>query len=129
AALNAGDEASISGRSDVAVGKGHGFGHGGGIASLISNGKVDPTPITLGWSSCGCPGTNGLTLDGYHTGTGWRPGMVLDPFAGTGTTLVVAQGHGRDATGIDLDPRNADLARQRLGMFLDIDHGERTATA
>jgi hypothetical protein len=32
-----------------------------------------------------------------------------------------ATGHGRDAIGIDLDPRNADLARQRCGMFLTIE--------
>src|SRR5690606_33918047 len=63
--------------------------------------------VTVGWSDCG------------H-GT-WRPGHVLDPFAGTGTTLAVAVGHGRAATGIDIDPRNADLARERLGMFLTVD--------
>ena len=73
---------------------------------------------TTGWSSCGCPGTDGLRLDGYHTGTGWRPGIVLDPFAGSGTTLAVATGHGRHAIGIDLDARNADLARERIGMWL-----------
>jgi hypothetical protein len=52
----------------------------------------------------------------------WRPGVVLDPFAGTGTTLAVAVGHGRSAIGIDLDERNADLARMRegLGMFLEV---------
>lgn len=48
----------------------------------------------------------------------WRPGTVLDPFAGTGTTLAVATGHSRNAIGIDLDPRNHDLARDRVGMFL-----------
>jgi methylase of polypeptide subunit release factors len=48
----------------------------------------------------------------------WRPGLILDPFAGSGTTLAVATGHGHNATGIDLDPRNLDLARQRIGMFL-----------
>lgn len=50
----------------------------------------------------------------------WRRGVVLDPFAGTGTTLAVAEGHGRDSIGIDLDRRNADLARERVGMFLEI---------
>jgi DNA modification methylase len=44
--------------------------------------------------------------------------VVLDPFAGSGTTLQVATGHGRDAIGIDLDERNVDLARDRVGMFL-----------
>lgn len=62
---------------------------------------------TLGWSDCG------------H-GT-WRPGRVLDPFVGSGTTLAVCTGMGRQADGIDLDPRNAELARGRVGMFLDIE--------
>ena len=62
---------------------------------------------TLGWSDCG--------HDNY------RPGLVLDPFAGTGTTLAVAHGHGRDAIGIDIDPRNAELARDRVGpLFLEV---------
>lgn len=49
-------------------------------------------------------------------------GVVLDPFAGTGTTLAVATGHGRKAIGIDIDARNAELARERVGMFLTIEH-------
>jgi site-specific DNA-methyltransferase (adenine-specific) len=60
---------------------------------------------TLGWTDCG------------HDN--WRRGMVLDPFAGSGTVLSVATGHGRDAIGIDLDERNAELARERVGMFLE----------
>jgi hypothetical protein len=32
----------------------------------------------------------------------------------------VATGHGRDAIGIDLDARNAELARERIGMFLTV---------
>jgi hypothetical protein len=62
---------------------------------------------TLGWSDCG------------HEA--WRPGVVLDPFAGSGTTLEAAQLVGRHAIGIDLDSRNADLARDRVGMFLTVD--------
>jgi hypothetical protein len=53
----------------------------------------------------------------------WRTGIVLDPFAGSGTTLDAAQAVGRHAIGIDLDPRNADLARDRVGLFLEIDEG------
>lgn len=82
---------------------------------------VDEPRHTVGWTTCGCPSTDGLRLDGHHTGDGWQPGVVLDPFAGSGTTLAVATGHGRNAIGIDLDERNAQLARDRLGMFLDID--------
>ena len=33
----------------------------------------------------------------------------LSAFAGTGTTLAVADLHGRDAIGIDIDQRNRDL--------------------
>lgn len=62
---------------------------------------------TVGWSDCG------------HDD--WRLGVVLDPFAGTGTTLAVAVGHGREAIGIDLDERNADLARDRVGIWLVVD--------
>lgn len=42
-------------------------------------------------------------------GRSFRRGRVLDPFAGTGTTLAVADILGRDATGIDLDPANPGL--------------------
>jgi DNA modification methylase len=48
-------------------------------------------------------------------------GIVLDPFAGTGTTLAVAHGHGRSSIGIDLDERNAVLASQRVGMWLEVE--------
>lgn len=47
-------------------------------------------------------------------------GTIIDPFAGTFTTAIVANGNGRNAVGIDLDSRNADLARARVGMFLDV---------
>lgn len=55
--------------------------------------EIDTT--TIGWSDCG--------HDNY------RPGVVLDPFYGTGTTGAVADLHGRDAIGIDLDPTNTEL--------------------
>lgn len=43
-----------------------------------------------------------------------RPGVVLDPFFGTGTVGVVAQRHDRDWLGIELNPAYADLAKRRL---------------
>ena len=54
------------------------------------------TRTPLGWTDCGC-------------NAGWTPGVTLDPFAGTGTTLAVADLHGRDAIGVDIDQRNRDL--------------------
>jgi DNA modification methylase len=49
----------------------------------------------------------------------YRRGVILDPFAGSGTTLAVAEGCGRDSIGIELYPHNADLIRERVGMFLE----------
>ncbi len=44
-----------------------------------------------------------------------NPGdLVLDPCAGTGTTLVVAEQLGRPSVGIEIDPANADTIRSRL---------------
>lgn len=45
-----------------------------------------------------------------------RPGdLILDPFAGTGTTCVVATELGRRSLGIELNPRYAEMARRALG--------------
>jgi site-specific DNA-methyltransferase (adenine-specific) len=44
------------------------------------------------------------------------PGVVLDPFFGTGTVGVVAQRHGRDWVGIELNPTCIQVARDRLGL-------------
>lgn len=49
--------------------------------------------VTVGWTKCSCGGD-------------FRPGNVLDPFMGTGTTLRVAQRLGRSAIGIDLAPKS-----------------------
>jgi site-specific DNA-methyltransferase (adenine-specific) len=73
--------------------------------NLMQKGGADH--VTLGWSDCG------------HDN--WRTGVVLDPFAGSGTTLEAAQAVGRHAIGIDLDARNAELAQQRVGMFLTVE--------
>lgn len=74
----------------------------GGSAGYVA--RADRIATTTGWTDCG------------HDN--WRNGVVLDPFAGSGTTLAVATGHGHDAIGIDLDERNLHLARERVGMFL-----------
>jgi site-specific DNA-methyltransferase (adenine-specific) len=44
------------------------------------------------------------------------PGVVLDPFFGTGTVGLVAQRHRRDWVGIEVNPAFAALAGQRLGV-------------
>jgi DNA modification methylase len=47
-------------------------------------------------------------------GAGTRPGLVLDPFMGSGTVGVVAKRLGRDWLGIELKPEYAALARRRI---------------
>lgn len=49
---------------------------------------------TAGWTTCEC-------------GTSTVPGVVLDPFMGTGTTLRVAARLGRSSIGVDLAPPDA----------------------
>lgn len=44
----------------------------------------------------------------------WRPGVVLDPFMGSGTVAVVAEQHRRDWVGIELSPAYAALAERRV---------------
>ncbi|MBG0718370.1 site-specific DNA-methyltransferase [Microbacterium sp. 2C] len=43
-------------------------------------------------------------------------GIVLDPFAGTGTTLVAARTLGRRGVGIDISSRYIDVAANRLAV-------------
>jgi site-specific DNA-methyltransferase (adenine-specific) len=43
-----------------------------------------------------------------------RPGVVLDPFMGSGTTAIVAEHLGRDWLGIELNPAYRELATQRI---------------
>lgn len=42
------------------------------------------------------------------------PGVVLDPFFGAGTVGVVAEEHGRDWVGIEINPKYRRIARERL---------------
>ena len=61
---------------------------------------------------------------------GWTPtcdcdtdateaGIALDPFAGAGTTCLVAKRHGRRFVGIDLNEEYVAMAQKRLGLTVD----------
>jgi len=57
---------------------------------------------TIGWTiPCQC-------------NAGFKAGIVLDPFAGSGTTLIVAKMLGRDYIGIELSEEFCDLIQQQL---------------
>ena len=59
---------------------------------------------TTGWTSCDCD-------------VGWDPGIVLDPFAGSGTTMKVAKKLGRNAIGIELNPDYCKIIKKNLLFY------------
>ncbi len=68
--------------------------HGGGVYS---------TAVSKGWRP---------TCDCENDGSGKC--IVLDPFAGSGTTCVVAEKHGRAWMGIEQNPEYCKLAEERI---------------
>jgi len=59
--------------------------------------------IDKGWTDCGC-------------NAGFEPGIVLDPFCGTGTTCRIAKSFGRRYIGIDINPTYVEeFAKEELG--------------
>ena len=55
----------------------------------------------IGYTDCGC-------------NAGFQPGIVLDPFSGSGTTLFVAKELQRKYIGIELNPEYIKIAERRL---------------
>lgn len=62
---------------------------------------TDGQPCPRALVPCGC-------------GVATRPGLVLDPFMGSGTVALVARQHGRDWLGIELNPTYVRLTGERL---------------
>lgn len=91
-------------------------GYGGHATKDYASGKAqDPSAVkarilagmvekkTIGWApQCACPGSVPA------------PALVLDPFAGSGTTLAVAIEEGRRALGFELNPEYIGLALDRI---------------
>lgn len=70
---------------------------------------VVPPPSSPEWTDCKWRG-----CDWHPDSARWRPGIVYDPFGGSGTTAIAAATVGRDTILCDLDARNVDLIRQRI---------------
>lgn len=52
-----------------------------------------------------------------------NPGdLVLDPFAGTGTTCVLAEQLRRNSIGMELDPLNIEAIKRRLSALREVDN-------
>jgi len=74
--------------------------HGEGKSTLrVTHGILRHT---VGWTNCGC-------------GEGFEPGIVLDPFLGSGTTALVALKMGRRFIGIEINPKYIEIAKRRIG--------------
>lgn len=79
-------------------------------------------------TSCGSPWQRARAESGRRQGgatsshpscichAGWQPGVVLDPFLGSGTVAVTAEANGRDWLGIELNPAYAQLAEARIAQ-------------
>lgn len=107
---------------------------GGALAALYREHGY-PTRKTLGFSpSCEClpplealPGYEPANpppqsvIDAYAASKGLSPipCRVLDPFAGSGTTMQVCEALGRDSWGVELMTKNIPIIGERLKEKLD----------
>ena len=61
----------------------------------------------IGYTDCGC-------------NAGFKPGIVLDPFFGSGTVGLVAEQMGLQWCGIELNPEYIEIAKKRLAPYTAI---------
>ena len=98
-----------------------------GLSTAMHGTVVEsPTQRTVGWEPS-CSPRDALGGGGDCAREGWDgteehaarlvvPCVVLDPFAGAGTTLLVAREAGRRAVGVELNPKYARLAWRRTSQ-------------
>jgi DNA modification methylase len=102
-------------------------------ARVIEKGEIIPQLKNVKYEDRDYGGNQGYYGDGEYLGiiqheiktVGWKPtcdcgiektkpGVVLDPFAGTGTTLVVAKELGLKSIGIDISEEYCEMIKRRI---------------
>lgn len=74
----------------------------GGRYALHLGAETIAQHVMVGWSECEC--------------ADFTPGIVLDPFMGSGTTALVARALNRHAVGIELNPEYATMIYRRTAQ-------------
>ena len=89
---------------------------GDGFTGSRDEGVIKGKTIVT-WESAGRhhPNAKPLTLMRYLLGK-CPPGVVADPFMGSGTTLRAAKDLGRKAIGIEIEERYCEIAAKRLAQ-------------
>ena len=96
----------------------NGNGFGKRVANWVERDFAYPTNVLHMSTECGYqghPATFPVALPEWFIQLFTDPlDTVLDPFAGSGTTLVAAKGLGRNSIGIEILPEYCELAKERL---------------
>jgi DNA modification methylase len=80
-----------------------------------------PMDDSNGWQ--GFPrGSNKVSFKGYTKcgcNAGFKPGVALDLFMGTGTTALVSLKNDRDFLGVEVNPKYIEMANKRIKPYLE----------